>query len=211
MQIKFSTDREDHFNLLDFIWQQKSLLLSTFLIILVGSLGLSRIIGGADKKLNDFYESGLYQAKFQAQKEVNLKELSKMIQTHKELAPIFNHHLQQNYLLNNEIESAKKISIDSLKRLNFIHPLYVDYAKISLLIDQLELKKALILSKQLEEKLLNSKQKCLRDLNKIRILFLEKQLDPQSFKKEEWESLRANISPWLQSHFSEDQVSIFDM
>jgi hypothetical protein len=211
MQIKFTTDRNNRLNLLDFIWQQKSLILSTFLVILVGSLGLSRMIGGLDKKLNDFYESGLYQAKVNAQKEVNVKELAKMIQNHKELAPIFNHYLQQNYILNNEIESAKKISQDSLKRLNFIHPLYLDFAKVSLLIDQFELKRALILSKELEIKLLDSNQKCLTDLNKVRILFLEKQLDPQSFKKEEWECLRANISPWLQSHFSEDQVSIFDM
>jgi hypothetical protein len=211
MQIKFSSDRQDQFNFLGFFWQQKSLILSTFLIILVGSLGLSRVIGKKDNQMSDFYKSGQYYVKLAQQKEVNPAELSKIIKMHKELSPIFNPYLHQNYVLKGDFESAKKISDESLKRLSFIDPLYLEFAKISHLIDLGYYSNALDFSKQLELKLLDKKLRQLSELNRVRILFLEKQLNPQACKHEEWAKLKSTISFELISHLSDDQVSLFDM
>ncbi len=208
MQIKFpATENPIQFSFKNFLWKEKERIFTVFAIVLIGAFTFAKSISGKEKRLADYFQSGVFQAKLKAGKEISEKDVKLLIKKHSELRPLFASHLQQSYILKNELIEARKIAEDSLKRISFIPNNYIEFAKNSLLIEEGKDSEALLSAKQLKDKLHNEMSSNLYGLNLVRIAFLEDRIQNDAISKTKWSEIKNSISNELYLHLSDENVS----
>lgn len=211
MQIKFPVqDSKEEVSFRSFLWKQKERVAMALLVVIAGAIFFAKGITGKEKLLSDYMQSGLYQAKVRAQKDVDEVKLVQLLKRHPELKPVFSPYLEQTYILEGNLPLAKAQLEESLKRLSFINPLYQEYARISLLIEEGKYEEALTKSTAMGEKLQKESSPNLYGLNLVRVAFLEKILakSPPSFEK--WKEVKSLISNEIFMHFSDENLTLLD-
>lgn len=202
MQIKFpSQETKVVFSVAALLWREKTKIVAGLAVLVMGAFLLARSVSGAAHKYNDYLQAASYQAKLKEHKDVSQKELLGLLKKHPELKPVFAHYLEQQYAIQGDALMAKKVSEETLKRVSFMDPLYQEYAKISLLIEEGKQEEALTQSKLLKEKIHALESPNLYGLNLIRIAFLD---------KESKEEVRSLVSSDLSSHLTDDNLSLLD-
>lgn len=211
MQIKFPVqDSKEEFSFRSFLWKQKERIAMALLVVISGVIFFAKGINGKEKLQNDYMQSGLYQIKVKAQKEVDEVKLVQLLKRHPELKPVFSPYLEQTYILGGNLPLAKALSEDSLKRLSFINPLFQEYARISLLMEEGKYEEALTQSTAMGEKLLKESSPNLYGLNLVRVAFLEKILEKSAPSKVRWEEIKSLISNEIFMHFSDENLTLLD-
>ena len=176
----------------------------------MGAFFLAKGITRREKLLGDYFQSGNFQSRFKAQKDVDEKDLAKLLKKHPELKPVFAYHLEQSYVLEGNLRLAKIQAEDSLKRLSFINPIYQDYARVSLLMEEEKFEEALSKSILINEALDKAYFPNLYGLNLVRIAFLENLLKKPDVSIKKWEEVKSLISNEVFTHFSDESLSLLD-
>ena len=210
MQIKFNNPEINVvFSLKSLLWKEKEKVFTAIAIVLLGAFFLAKSISGKEKLIGDFFESGLFQSRIKAGKDVSEKELELLIKKHAELKPLFLSHLEQSYVLKNNTTSARKVAEDSIARLSFIPGDYINFARNSLLIEEGKYEDALLSARDLKEKLSKDKASNFYGLNLVRIAFLEDLLQKEVSSLNKWSEVKSAISNELYLHLSDEGISFF--
>ncbi len=211
MQIKFPVhDTKPETSLTTVFWKQKEKLFIALALVVMGSVFLAKGLTGKERLMGEYFQAGNYQSKYKALAEVDEKGLLRLLKKHPELNPLFSHHLEQSYVLKGNLQLAKIQAGESLKRLTFINPLYQDYAKVSLLMEEGRFDEALIRSIAIGELLNKDELPNLYGINLVRITFLEAQLKKLEAPIKKWEEVKSLISNELFLHFSDENLSLLD-
>ncbi|MBM3192620.1 MAG: hypothetical protein FJZ59_00100 [Chlamydiae bacterium] len=211
MQIKFPTQENyEPFDLKAFLFKYKDKILMGSAFFLMGLTFFIKLVTGNERALNEFHHSNLLQERCRLGQEVDLKEISSLIKTHKELAPLFSSYLEEAHALKGDTKKAKQLSDASLKRLSFLDPCYKEFARTSLFIQEGKYDEALARSLLMKKEMNKDKFPNLFALNLVRIAFLETLLkSPSSSAK--WEEAKEAASNEVYLHFTEDDLTLFDL
>ncbi len=206
MQIKFPVqESKSFFSFGLFLWQKKERIALGLVAVAMGTIFLVKGATGKDKLFSEFMQASAYQVKSKAGKEFDQNGLAKLLKKHPELKPVFSHYLEQNFAIIGDLSGVKTVSEETLKRLSFIDPIYKEYAKASLLIEEGKYEEALANAIQMKASLVEASSPNLYGLNLIRISFLESLLGKKGVKMEE-----KTISRELRAHLQDDQLSLLD-
>ena len=211
MQIKFPTKESAvPFSLKELLWKQKERVFTVVALLFLGSALLAKGVYGKERRFNDYFQAGVFQAKLKAGKEIDDQALSKLLKKHADLKPLFSHHLHQSAILKGDIKQAKFFSADSLKRLSFMGALYQEFARTSLLIEEKKYEEALIRSKLISEQLKKENSPNLFGLNAVRIAFLESLLKSPEVSLDKWVSVKDQLSNELYTHLTDEELTLLD-
>ncbi len=214
MKIKFpesDTPKLSASFLKDLVWKHKERFLTGLAIAAIGLTFFAKGVNGKDHRMGEYFQAGILEAKCKADNQVDLLEITRLLKKHPELKPSFGSYLEQAYVLEGELVEAKKVSLESLKRLSFINPLYLDYAKNSLLIEEGKYAEAFAKAKELETKISKESSPTLYGLNLVRAQFLENLIQKSEASLEKWREIKSLISNEVYAHLSEDSISLVDL
>jgi hypothetical protein len=203
-KIKIATIKE-------FVWKNKERILTGLGIAVIGIAFIAKGVNGKDLRMSEYFQAGIFEAKCRSDSEVDIAELTKILKKHPELKPCFGSYLEQAYVLEGDLVQAKRISVDSLKRLSFVNPFYLEYARNSLLIEEAKYDEALVKSTELGSKISQEVFPNLYSLNLVRTQFLQNLIQKSEASVEKWQEIKSLISNEIYTHLSDDQISLMDL
>jgi hypothetical protein len=138
MRIEFPTQKieieEKKISLL--FWEKKSKVSAIFLAVaLVGGFALKMSLQSRGV-LKDYFVAGEEFTSLQKEGEMDTDRIGALLVKHPELGPLFEHVLVDQKIFQGEVEQAKSLVSDSLERMEFVNPLYTDYARTSMMIEE---------------------------------------------------------------------------
>lgn len=152
------------------------------------------------KTSQDFINARQYAQQFQHGLPLDIascQDLENIAERHHELYPLTEPVLKNSFLVQEKIDRAIALSLESAKRVqSFIPSAYLDYSNTSRLIFKKRYLEALQEAERLENYLANSDGnfKTLEAFNLLRILFLAKELDDTNKMHSTWEQLKTHQS-----------------
>lgn len=140
-------------------------------LLVLAALWTARVGMEERGQLKGFFKLGAEMSKMRKGEDYDRQEVAKMLKTHPEMKPLLVPFLMHDYQMQGQAKEAVLLGEESLKRLSFIDPLYLQFAMTSILIEKGDFKNALTNSLDLESK--SEGYPILQELNLKRIDFLK--------------------------------------
>ncbi len=199
----------------------RNLLLAALLVFGVTSFLFLRMGARGASFVQEYMEADRLHSRLIAGKLEGVRNLFAFVKKYPAVQPFFHHALYQSFLLEGEIEEAKKLSAQVLERSECLESHYRMFAETSLLIEEGRLEEALKAAIDLQANLkhLNfSEYQKLYIFNLLRIVGLEKRLgiefschkELETLLSKEDTALLGKTKEEILAHFQEGDLSLAD-